>query len=153
MPLHAVSDDKNRRKFGASPDESGHLVRPTGEPLRVLIVEDEAMVQHLLEDMVVAHGGDVVAVTPWGTTAIMLAGQHRPDVVLMDVAIYGDLDGIDTARTIMGRFHTPIVFISGKTDPNLGTRVAALRGPELLDKPATANRLIPAIRRACNLTG
>lgn len=153
MPLHAVSDDKSRWKSGASPDEGSRLVRPTGEPFRVLIVEDEAMVQHLLEDMVVSHGGDVVAVTPWGTTAIMLAGQHRPDVVLMDVVIYGDMDGIEAARTIMVRFHIPIVFITGKTDPDLGKRVAALEGPELLDKPATASRLIPAIRRACSLAG
>ena len=152
MPLHAVSDDKSRRRSGASPDEGSRLVRPTGEPLRVLIVEDEAMVQHLLEDIVVAHGGDVVAVTPWGTTSIMLAGQHRPDVALMDVALYGDLDGIDAARTILARFRIPIVFISGKTDPDLAARVAALDGPELLDKPAAANRLIPAIRRACKLT-
>ena len=153
MPLNAVSADTGARKSGASPGEGSRLVRSSGEPLRVLIVEDEAMVQHLLEDMVVTHGGDVVAVTPWGTTAIMLAGQHRPDVVLMDIAIYGDLDGIETARTIMLRFHTPIVFISGKTDPDLGLRIAALNGPELLDKPATANRLILAILRACKLTG
>jgi hypothetical protein len=71
----------------------------------------------------------------------------------MDVAIYGDLDGIDTARTIMLRFDIPIVFISGKTDPDLGPRIAALKGPELLDKPAMAHRLIPAILRACKLTG
>jgi two-component system, response regulator PdtaR len=152
MPLHAVSDDESRRKAGGSPDQRSRLMRPTGEPLRVLIVEDEAMVQHLLEDMIVSHGGDVVAVTPWGTTAVMLAGQHRPDVALMDVALYGDMDGIDAARAIMARFHIPIVFISGKTDPDLGARIAALNGPELLDKPAAANRLIPAIRRACGLT-
>ena len=90
--------------------------------------------------------------TPWGATAIMLAGQHRPDVVLMDVATYGDLDGIETARTIMARFHIPIVFITGKTDPDPSTRTAALDGPELPDNPATANRLIPAIRRACKFT-
>jgi len=152
MRLNAVSDDKGRRKSGASPGENNRLVRPAGDPLRVLIVEDEAMVQHLLEDMVESYGGDVVAVTPWGTTAIMLAGQHRPDVALMDVALYGDLDGIEAARTIMARFQIPIVFITGKTDPDLGPRIAALHGPELLDKPATANRLIPAIRRACKLT-
>jgi len=151
MPLHAVSDD-NRRKSAKSPDEGGRLVRPTGEPLRVLIVEDEAMVQHLLEDIVVTHGGEVVAMTPWGTTAVMLAGQHLPDVALMDVALYGDMDGIEAARTIIARFHIPVVFISGKTDPDMSTRIAALGGPELLDKPAAANRLIPAIRRACNLT-
>jgi len=152
MLLHLVSEDKARRKSGGSPREGGRLVRRSGEPIRVLIVEDEAMVQHLLEDMVVAHGGDVVGVTPWGTTAVMLAGQHRPDVALMDIALYGDLDGIDAARAIMLRFQVPIVFISGKTDPDLAHRIAALKGPELLDKPATADRLIPAIRRACKLT-
>ena len=94
-----------------------------------------------------ADGGEAIA-----DLAVLRNQSDLFGAVASDATAWRVLDGIDTARTIMGRFHTPIVFISGKTDPDLGTRVAALRGPELLDKPATANRLIPAIRRACNLT-
>jgi two-component system, response regulator PdtaR len=127
------------------------LVHRGGRPIRCLVVEDEPLIALEFQDIIEARGAMVVAFATGGARAIALAEQYRPDIVLMDISIRGDMDGIEAARTIMARFAIPVVFISALGDAMTRARIAALDGPELLAKPVSDDHIVAAIRRACRL--
>lgn len=80
--------------------------------IRILIVEDEAIVARDLEFQLDTLGYETVAATCYGEDAIVLAGQLRPDLVLMDIALAGALDGIGAAQKIRERYTLPVVFLT-----------------------------------------
>jgi len=117
--------------------------------MRALIVEDEAIVAVALADILDDIGAETVGLVRNGYAAIALAERHRPDVVLMDVGLDGDMDGIEAARIIRERFQIPIVFVTGNDNPVTELRVAAMGGAELLIKPPSVGEIDAALRHAC----
>jgi PAS domain S-box-containing protein len=83
---------------------------------RLLIVEDEAIVAADLQARLTNLGYDVVGSVPSGEEALVLAGQLRPDLVLMDIHLQGAMDGIDAARELRARLRLPVIFISAYAD-------------------------------------
>ena len=83
---------------------------------RILIVEDESIVAMDIQQRLVAHGYEVVGIAATGERAIELAGQHRPDLVLMDIRLQGAMDGITAAEEIRKQFHRPIVFLTAYSE-------------------------------------
>ena len=77
---------------------------------RVLVVEDEAIAAMAMRLMLESLDCSVVGVASSGQAAVDLAGQHRPDVVLMDIRLKGEMSGVASARLIKGRLHIPVVF-------------------------------------------
>jgi|HubBroStandDraft_6_1064221.scaffolds.fasta_scaffold324553_1 two-component system cell cycle response regulator DivK len=67
-------------------------------PRHILIVEDNKLSLRLLKDLLEVHGYDVVG-TALGATAVDLAHQHRPDVILLDIQL-PDISGLDAARQL-----------------------------------------------------
>ena len=124
------------------------LVR-AGQPLRVLIVEDDQLVA-MDHKAVVAHlGAEVIGETNCGEEAVCLAEDLAPDVVMMDVRLRGALDGIDAAELISLRLGIPIVFVTAYGDPETRDRMDDVgpMGPVL--KPASVAQIRDAIRTAC----
>jgi two-component system, response regulator PdtaR len=80
----------------------------------VLIVEDELIVAESIKAFLVDWGCDVIGIVPSGRMALNLVKENRPDIVIMDVKIDGNLNGVETAVVIRGFFEKeiPIVFIS-----------------------------------------
>ncbi len=81
-------------------------------PARILIVEDEAIVARDIAQQLAVLGYEPVAQTPRGEQAIDLAEQLRPDLVLMDIQLAGEMDGIATAQAIRERLAIPVVFLT-----------------------------------------
>ncbi len=79
---------------------------------KVLIVEDEAIIANELAKSLGAMGYEVVGIAASGKDAILRARSLRPDVILMDIALPGELDGIDAAETIRVELHIPVVFLT-----------------------------------------
>ena len=75
---------------------------------KVLIVEDEAIVAENVREILESYGYHVTGLTASGRTAIELAREIRPDVVLMDIRIKSDLNGIETAVCLQGLYEPPI---------------------------------------------
>ena len=79
---------------------------------RILIVEDEAIVARDLAQQLTLLGYKPVAHTPRGEEALVLADQLRPDLVLMDIQLAGEMDGVAAAQAIRERFAIPVVFLT-----------------------------------------
>ncbi|MBL8399059.1 MAG: response regulator [Candidatus Accumulibacter sp.] len=101
------------------------------EKTRILIVEDEAIIAMDLSQRLEVFGYDVTGIAASGDQALRLCYDTRPDLVMMDIVIRGDKDGIETAALIRGRYDIPVVYLTAYSD--LATlqraRNAALRLP------------------------
>lgn len=82
----------------------------------VLIVEDEKIVGLHLASILQRIGYIVVDVVSTGMEAVEIAYAKKPEIILMDVGLSGEVDGIETARMIQQIIDIPVVFISGNSD-------------------------------------
>ena len=85
---------------------------------RILIVEDEAVTSVMLEKTLKELGYEVVGSAFDGRDAIEIAREKRPDLVLMDVRIQGEMDGIETAKQIYQQFNIPSIYLTAHSDEN-----------------------------------
>lgn len=83
---------------------------------KILLVEDEGVVALDIEQRLTQLGYVVVGIADTGAAALALARTEQPDLVLMDIRIRGDLDGIDLARELASRHELPVVFLTGNAD-------------------------------------
>ncbi len=79
---------------------------------RVLIVEDERIVAEDIAQCLEDRGYEIVGFANNGDRAITLAETHRPDLVLMDIVIQGEKDGVDTAHILKERFDISVVYLT-----------------------------------------
>jgi PAS domain S-box-containing protein len=83
---------------------------------RVLIIEDEAIVAWDIEDRLKAMGYRTVGRGESFKDAIALTESTRPDMVLMDIRLKGEKDGISAAEEIRHRFHIPVIFLTAYSE-------------------------------------
>ncbi|OYT70293.1 MAG: hypothetical protein CFK52_11545 [Chloracidobacterium sp. CP2_5A] len=102
---------------------------------RILIVEDEVIVAEGLRLRLERLGYLVVGVTGRGEEAVELAGAMSPDLVLMDVRLAGDLDGVAAGEQIWTRFGLPVVYLTAKTDQETLERLLATQPAGYVSKP------------------
>jgi CheY-like chemotaxis protein len=79
---------------------------------KILIVEDESLVARDIGQQLLELGYEPVAETRRAEDAILLAGQLQPDLVLMDIHLAGEMDGLTAAEIIRDRFSIPVVFLT-----------------------------------------
>lgn len=90
---------------------------PAGpEPLRVLVVEDEFITGSDIRSSLLEMGYDVPRVVDNGPDAVRAAGEMRPDVVLMDITLSGEMDGIAAAGRIRSDYNIPVIFLTAHSD-------------------------------------
>lgn len=85
----------------------------------ILIVEDEIVVAKDLKGIITAMGHNVIGEAVSGSEAVRLAHEHRPDLILMDIKIAGDMDGIATAAKITEHYDIPIIYVTAYADSQL----------------------------------
>lgn len=79
---------------------------------RILVIEDDAVVAKDLQNRLDHLGHHVVGLASSGKGAIEQAERHRPDLVLMDIVLKGEMDGIEAAQEIRKRFAIPVVYLT-----------------------------------------
>jgi two-component system, cell cycle sensor histidine kinase and response regulator CckA len=84
----------------------------------ILVVEDEHIVAKDIATRLTRRGYTVVAIASTAAEAIEEAGRHRPDLVLMDIMLKGDVDGITAADRIRELYGLPIVYLTAYADDN-----------------------------------
>ncbi|MBU4209429.1 MAG: PAS domain S-box protein [Proteobacteria bacterium] len=83
---------------------------------KILIVEDEAIVAEDIHNSLRGLGYIISAVVSSGEEAITKIEEDMPDLVLMDIVLKGDMDGIEAAGQIYSRFNIPVVYLTAFTD-------------------------------------
>ncbi len=113
----------------------------SAEPLRLIIVEDEAFIAMWLEQELKQSGFVVLGRAATGEAAVDLAKDSRPDVCLFDIRLAGTMDGIDAARIVQQIYGPRIVFMTGYPDPAVESRARKLHPIAYLVKPIEVRRL------------
>ena len=90
--------------------------------VKVLVVEDEPIAARHIQKALGTLGYSVEAVVPSGEAAVTKAEQIQPDLVLMDIILEGDMDGVQAAERIRSRFDIPAIFLTASSDPATFTR-------------------------------
>lgn len=101
----------------------------------ILIVEDEAIVAMDLTEQLQELGYEVCATVDNGLSALEHAENHRPHLILMDILIKGDMDGIETAKMIGQQFKIPIIFLTSFNDIHTVERATEAAPYGYLTKP------------------
>ena len=113
---------------------------------RVLIVEDNLMIAYLMETYLQESGYvEVIGSVDNGADAIKMAIDLNPDVILMDIRIEGDIDGIETADMINESSEIPIIYTSGNSDQKTTDRASKSNMQSFLVKPVNKRELIELI--------
>ena len=92
---------------------------------QILIVEDDSIVVMELQDRLQSLGYAVAAVASSGKEAIEKAAETRPDLVLMDIRLKGDMNGIEAAKEIRVCFDIPVIYLTAHADENTLQRAKA----------------------------
>jgi PAS domain S-box-containing protein len=85
-------------------------------PARLMIVEDERITAEDLRDLLTHMGYIVTAVVSTADDAIREAERTRPDLVMMDIQIKGETDGIEAARVLRSRLEIPVIYLTAFAD-------------------------------------
>ncbi|MBU2648735.1 PAS domain S-box protein [bacterium] len=83
---------------------------------RILIVEDEVIIAMELESQLQSLGYNVTSIVNTGEQALAEAEADKPDLILMDIRIKGEMDGIDAAEVIRNKFGIPVIFSTAYLD-------------------------------------
>ena len=115
---------------------------------RVLIVEDEAVVALHLRHELKKLGYTVAGTATSGEQALKLVNEVFPDVILMDIHIQGEIDGIETARRIPRYMHVPVIYLTAYSEDVTLNRAGDTNPYGYLIKPFLDRELHATIKMA-----
>jgi len=119
----------------------------------VLIVEDEYLISLGLTAQIEDMGLKVCATADSADAAVIQAETHRPAIILMDVRLRGDRDGVDAAQAIFHTVGSKIIFITGSREQRTIDRIDQDHPFALLFKPISDKQLHAAVNDAMRAAG
>lgn len=118
------------------------------DKIKVLVVDDERLVAIGIKDKLEKLGYDVVGMASSGEEAVEAVLEKKPDVVLMDIVLKGDMDGIETAQTIHSYNDTPIIYITAYADEKIIERAKITEPYGYILKPFKGSEINANIQMA-----
>lgn len=115
---------------------------------RILIVEDDRIVARDIQQQITRMGHVVVGTSATGESAIQMACRHQPDLVLMDIRLEGEMDGIEAARRIRDAHQIPIVFLTAYANDETVQRASLTEPFGYLLKPFQEQQMRTVIQMA-----
>lgn len=113
----------------------------------VLIVEDDMIISMVLERMIKKLGHEVVDKVITGQGAIDSAFELNPDLILMDIQLKDDIDGISAMQKIREESDVPVIYITGNSDQYNLTRAQKTNFVDYLVKPIQMSHLKKSINK------
>ena len=117
-------------------------------PFKILVVDDEAVIALRLQKRLAKMGCDVSDVAYSGKEAIDKARRLNPDLVLMDIMMPGDVDGIEAARVIKTQLNIPVIFLTALSEDSIIERAKQAEPFGYLLKPLREREIKAAIEVA-----
>jgi PAS domain S-box-containing protein len=114
----------------------------------VLIVENEILLAKDVAGSLETLGYNVAGIAVSGEEAVRLVDESQPDLVLLDIKLAGDMDGIEAANRIRSRFDIPIVYLTGYAERDVVKRAKQTEPYGYLGKPITLLELNSTIETA-----
>ena len=114
---------------------------------RILIVEDEAIIALELEMRLQIEGFNDIKIVSTGQQAIDLTNEKEFNLILMDIILKGQMDGIEAARQINKNHSIPIIYVTGNSDYKTDKRLLATRPIDVLIKPVASWQLFKIIKQ------
>ena len=118
------------------------------QKIKILIVEDEAIGALSLKRVLMRAGYHVCEPVSTGEEAVKRAKQEKPDLVIMDVFLRGEMDGIEAAMNIRSLYDIPILFVSGYAEEELSIKIKSVERSILLSKPFVPEEFLSAINQS-----
>ncbi|MFT4567475.1 MAG: DNA-binding LytR/AlgR family response regulator [Saprospiraceae bacterium] len=118
------------------------------EDISVLIVEDEPIIAADLSNQLTKVGITVLDTFDDGESALEFLKTEIPDIIIMDIQLYGDLDGIDVANQVNTKYTIPIIFLTSNTDDRTFKRAKLTYPHAFLSKPFRIKDILRAIELA-----
>lgn len=119
---------------------------------KVLLVEDETITYMLYKIQFTEKGYEVCKQATSGEEAIQIAGEEKPDVVLMDIGLCGEMDGIETAGIIHSKFDLPVIFVTGYADEETRLKAdKAVKHSGYFVKPIDPEAIIASMESALGM--
>lgn len=115
---------------------------------KILVVEDEAIVAEAIRIKLKKFGYAVPSTASRGDEAIKKAQEHTPDLVLMDIVLQGEMDGVEAAEQIRTRLNIPVVYLTAYSDDKTLLRAKITEPFGYLIKPFKERELQVAIEIA-----
>jgi DNA-binding NarL/FixJ family response regulator len=113
--------------------------------LRIVVVEDEVFIRLDLMTHLQSGGHQVVGTADSAVGAVHVVEEKQPDLVLMDVRLIGERDGIQAAIEIWQRFAIRSLFVSANLDTAARARAASANPAGFLEKPFSKSSLLAAV--------
>ena len=120
------------------------------KPVKILIVEDEALIASYIEEVLGESGFEVAGIAASGPEALSLAAEAAPALALVDIRLTGPIDGIELACMLRQKYGLPSIFLSGLVDGETARRAETAQPLGFLPKPFLPSQVFKAIDRALN---
>ena len=115
---------------------------------RLIIADDEVIISTQLEEFLVTKGFDIVGIATSGLQAVALAKELMPDLMLMDIVMPGELDGISAAAKINRELKIPVIFLTAYADEEMIQRAKPIGPFGYVLKPIQEQQILAAIEIA-----
>ena len=116
--------------------------------IKILIVEDDDVLARIITWRLTNLGYEVCGRASSGTEAMELLLREQPDLILMDINLKGDIDGIETTTRIKKEFRLPVIYLTSHSDGSTLERAKATRPDGFVLKPFGDQDLRVAIELA-----
>ena len=103
--------------------------------IKILVVEDEMIIAAKIAMQLTSLGYDVTGILPRGEEAIEHVKENKPDIVLLDINLKGNLDGIETATQIQQLHNIPIIYLTANADEGTFNKAKTTRPAAFISKP------------------
>ncbi len=115
---------------------------------RILIVEDEYVISRMTGLTLKMLGYTVVGTTKTGEDAITMSSRLKAELILMDITLAGEMDGIEAAEVIIEEQQIPVVYITAQTDNEVLERAKRTKPAGIITKPFSDTVLKESIEKA-----
>ncbi|MCW5898604.1 MAG: response regulator [Flavobacteriales bacterium] len=119
---------------------------------KILIIEDETIISFGYRLQLERMGFQVIGTARSSEEAELLLQRERPDLIIMDIYLKGEKNGLELAQEIHARDPMPILFLTASTKPEIIAAIRALKDCAYLPKPINSDSLEDMLQRFARST-